>query len=173
MSLSTETRPTRAAPVDGGSSSALLARWQSLPTWLRWMIFAALISFVLASVQTFGTGETDRLTATTASQAMLRWCVPILLAGLGGLFSERAGVVNIGLEGMMILGTWFGAWGAFNWGPWWGLVAGLVGGALGGLLHAVATVGFGVDHIISTLQCRSWPAAISAAGTRLTCWVRS
>jgi len=136
------------APVED-EATGLLARWRSLPTWLRWMVFAAIASFVLAAVQTFGTGETDRLTAATASQTMLRWCVPILLAGLGGLFAERAGVVNIGLEGMMILGTWFGAWGAFNWGPWWGLVAGLVGGALGGLLHAIATVGFGVDHIIS------------------------
>jgi simple sugar transport system permease protein len=80
---------------------------------------------------------------------MLRWAIPILLAGLGGLYSERAGVVNIGLEGMMILGTWFGAWGAITYGPWWGIVAGIIGGALGGLLHAVATVTFGVDHIIS------------------------
>jgi simple sugar transport system permease protein len=80
---------------------------------------------------------------------MLKWSMPILLAGLGGLLSERAGIVNIGLEGMMILGTWAGAWGAFNWGPWGGLAAGLVAGALGGLLHAIATVQFGVDQVIS------------------------
>ena len=49
----------------------------------------------------------------------------------------------------MVLGTWFGAWGALEFGPWWGLVIGVTGGALGGLLHAVATVGFGVDHIVS------------------------
>ena len=80
---------------------------------------------------------------------MLRWGVPILLAGLGGLWSERAGVVNIGLEGMMVLGTWFGAWGALQFGPWVGLLLGMLGGALGGLVHAVATVQFGVDHVIS------------------------
>ena len=80
---------------------------------------------------------------------MLRWGVPILLAGLGGLYSERAGVVNIGLEGMMILGTWFGAWGALQFGPWCGLLLGALGGAVGGLLHAIATVQFGVDHVIS------------------------
>ena len=50
---------------------------------------------------------------------------------------------------MMILGMWFGAWGAFNYGPYWGLLIGAIGGAIGGLLHAIATVGFGVDHIIS------------------------
>jgi ABC-type uncharacterized transport system permease subunit len=80
---------------------------------------------------------------------MLRLGVPILLAGLGGLYAERAGVVNIGLEGMMTLGTWFAAWAGYQWGPWPALVAGVLGGALGGLLHAVATVTFSVDHIIS------------------------
>ncbi len=120
-----------------------------MPAWARWPLFAAFGILVLTLVQELGQNETSRLTATSTSQAMLRWCVPILLAGLGGLFSERAGVVNIGLEGMMILGMWFGAWGAFNYGPYWGLLIGAIGGAIGGLLHAIATVGFGVDHIIS------------------------
>lgn len=124
-----------------------MRRLTELPAWARWALYAAIGVFVLTVVQGFD--DTDRLTSVSASQSMLRWGVPILLAGLGGLFSERAGVVNIGLEGMMILGTWFGAWGAVNYGAWWGMLAGLVGGALGGLLHAVATVQFGVDHIIS------------------------
>lgn len=118
-----------------------------LPAWLRWAVYAFLGVLVLTVVQ--GIGDTRGLTSVTSAQSMLRWAVPILLAGLGGLYAERAGVVNIGLEGMMILGTWMGAWGALTYGPWWGIVAGLVGGALGGLLHAVATVSFGVDHIIS------------------------
>lgn len=122
----------------------LLAR---LPTWARWMLYATVGVFVLTVVQGFD--DTERLTAVTSSQAMLRWAVPIMLAGLGGLYSERAGVVNIGLEGMLVLGTWFGAWGAINYGAWWGLAIGVLGGALGGLLHAIATVSFGVDHIIS------------------------
>jgi ABC-type uncharacterized transport system permease subunit len=58
-------------------------------------------------------------------------------------------VVNLGLEGQMIFGTWFGAWAGFHWGPWVGVLAAVAGGALGGLLHALATVTFGVDHIIS------------------------
>jgi simple sugar transport system permease protein len=58
-------------------------------------------------------------------------------------------VVNIGLEGQLILGTWFGAWGAYEYGAWWGVLAGILGGALGGLVHAIATVTFGVDHIVS------------------------
>ena len=119
----------------------------ALPAWLRWALYAAVGVLLLTVVQGFE--GTDRLTSVTSAQSMLRWAIPILLAGLGGLYSERAGVVNIGLEGMMILGTWFGAWGAITYGPWWGIVAGIIGGALGGLLHAVATVTFGVDHIIS------------------------
>ncbi len=127
--------------------SVSLSRIQELPAWARWAAYAAIGVFVLTLVQGFD--DTTRLTDVSTSQAMLRWGVPILLAGLGGLFSERVGVVNIGLEGMMILGTWFGAWGAINYGAWWGLLAGLLGGAMGGLLHAIATVQFGVDHIIS------------------------
>ncbi|MBB2909592.1 simple sugar transport system permease protein [Streptosporangium becharense] len=95
------------------------------------------------------TGAVD-LTSAGAVNAAVALAVPIGLAGLGGLWSERAGVVNIGLEGMMIMGTWCGAWGALQFdNPWAGVVAGAIGGALGGLLHALATVTFGVDHIIS------------------------
>ncbi len=39
--------------------------------------------------------------------------------------------------------------GGYQWGPWIGVLAGIIGGALGGLLHAIATVSFGVDHIVS------------------------
>ena len=68
---------------------------------------------------------------------------------MGGLFAERCGVVNIGLEGMMVLGTWFAGWGGWHWGPWVGILLGILGGVLGGLLHALATVTFGIDHIVS------------------------
>ena len=50
---------------------------------------------------------------------------------------------------MLILGTWFGAWAGFFYGPWVGVFAAIVAGALGGLLHAIATVSFGVDHVVS------------------------
>jgi simple sugar transport system permease protein len=94
------------------------------------------------------TGNADLASGSTAG-AGLRLAMPILLAGLGGLYSERAGVVNIGLEGMMIAGTWFAAWGSWVFGPWQGLLIGMIGGAAFGLLHALATVTFNVDHIIS------------------------
>jgi general nucleoside transport system permease protein len=79
----------------------------------------------------------------------LRYFTIIYLTGLGGLFSERSGIVNIGLEGMMITGTVMGAWGTVSYGPVAGLVAGAAAGLLFSLIHALATVTFKVDHIVS------------------------
>ena len=50
------------------------------------------------------------------------------MAGLGGIFAERVGVVNIGLEGMMILGTFGAGWAGYQWGPWAGLLAAIAFG---------------------------------------------
>ena len=47
------------------------------------------------------------------------------------------------------MGTWFGAWGGFTFGAWQGVFIGMLGGALFGLIHAIATVSFQVDHIVS------------------------
>ena len=113
----------------------------------RVLVFAAAGVLLISLVRVL-TGADDLTSAGTFSSA-LRLGVPILLAGLGGLYAERTGVVNIGLEGMLILGTWFGAFGATQWGPWQGVVLGVLGGAAGGLVHAIATVTFGVDHIVS------------------------
>ena len=118
-------------------------------TVLRWMLAALGVVVVLSVLQELARPATIDLVSVGTAESTLRRAVPILLAGLGGIWAERAGVVNIGLEGMMVLGTWFGAWGALEFGPWWGIAIGVAGGAAGGLLHAVATVGFGVDHIVS------------------------
>ncbi|WP_189210147.1 MULTISPECIES: ABC transporter permease [Actinokineospora] len=102
---------------------------------------------VLSAVRVI-TGAGD-LTSTGSVQAALTAAVPIAMAALAGLWAERAGVINIGLEGMMVLGTFGAGYAGYQWGPWAGVVFGLLLGVLGGLLHAVATVTFGVDHIIS------------------------
>jgi general nucleoside transport system permease protein len=85
--------------------------------------------------------------ATIASA--IRAFVPLYLATLGGVFNERSGIVNIGIDGMMIFGTWFGAWGALQWGPVPGLLLAVVAGVAAAALHAMATVTFRVDHIVS------------------------
>jgi ABC-type uncharacterized transport system permease subunit len=91
----------------------------------------------------------DDITSSGTVGAAIALAVPIGMAGLGGLWSERSGVVNIGLEGMMILGTWGAGWAGYQWGPWTGVMVGVLMGAAGGIVHAVATVTFGVDHIVS------------------------
>lgn len=120
-----------------------------------------LAGFVLVSLTRVVTGADD-INSTGALRAALVATIPILLAGLGGLWSERAGVVNIGLEGMMILGTL----GAGYYGYYHGLVPGLLGaiafGAIGGALHALVTVIFGVDHIVSGVAINIIAAGLAA-----------
>ncbi|MFD7131333.1 ABC transporter permease [Streptomyces sp. NPDC059894] len=137
MSTATIAKPQAKQPGKGG-------RRMSLPVLL--LVIAGVL--VLTSLVRLISGA-DGITSTGQMSTALRLAVPIGLAGLGGLWAERAGVVNIGLEGMMILGTWFGAWAGYQWGPWTGVAFGIIGGALGAVLHAVATVTFNVNHIVS------------------------
>ncbi|GAB3153596.1 ABC transporter permease [Amycolatopsis sp. NPDC004378] len=135
-------------PEPGAGTTMPVHRKRSrIPGWLRGVIWAV-VAIAVISTASYSTGVSALTSSNTASTA-LRLALPILLCALGGLWAERAGVVNIGLEGMMILGTWGAAWGSYNGGVWAGLVAALVFGALGGLLHAVATVTFNVNHIVS------------------------
>ncbi|WP_093593541.1 ABC transporter permease [Lentzea waywayandensis] len=130
-----------------------------MPGWAVAMLGVA-GAIALLSITSMQTGF-PQLTSSGTTQTAVRLALPILLAGLGGLWAERAGVVNIGLEGMMIMGTWGAAWAGYQWGPWAALVAAVVFGSLGGLLHAIATVTFGVNHIVSGV-------AINLLGAGLT-----
>jgi simple sugar transport system permease protein len=112
---------------------------------LTWWLLGGLVVISLVRVIS---GE-QALTSSSTMAAALLLAVPIGLAGLGGLFAERAGVVNIGLDGMMTLGTWGAGFAGYQWGWAAAVVGGILCGALGGLLHALATVTFGVDHVVS------------------------
>lgn len=89
----------------------------------------------------------------------LIYSAPIIIAGLGGLFSERSGIVNIALEGLMMFGAFAGAAmtvalepvfaGGFNWAPWLGLIAGVIIGALFSLIHAYLSINLNADQVIS------------------------
>ena len=112
------------------------------------LLLNATLVLLIISIIRLITGASDLTSVGTASAALLL-SVPIVLAGLGGLFSERSGVVNIGLEGMMILGAWAGGFIGSKHGPWLGLAAAVFFGSVGALVHAIATISFGVDHVVS------------------------
>ena len=115
---------------------------------LPYVLLAVAGLLVLLSLLRIVTGTGD-LSSSGTLRATLIAAMPIGLAGLGGLWAERAGVVNIGLEGMMILGTFGAGYFGYFWGPWEGVLGAIGFGIAGGVLHAVATVLFGVDHIVS------------------------
>ncbi len=88
--------------------------------------------------------NTDLLVAT------IRLSTPITLAAVGATICERSGIVNIAMEGIMIMGAFFAVIVAYYTGnPWLGLIAGIVAGGIFSLVHAVATVTFHLDHVVS------------------------
>ena len=71
----------------------------------------------------------------------IRLSVPLILAALGGLYCEKSGVTNIGLDGIMIFGAFSGAVVAYETqDPWFGLLAAIVTGALISFMHAIASI---------------------------------
>jgi ABC-type uncharacterized transport system permease subunit len=89
------------------------------------------------------------ITWSTIFAAMLVFATPLSYAAIGGMFSERSGVVNIGLEGMMLMGAFFGAYGADKTGSWaLGILVGILGGCVLGLVHAFFSVNLRADQIV-------------------------
>jgi ABC-type uncharacterized transport system permease subunit len=80
----------------------------------------------------------------------IRTATPLLLAALGGLYSERAGIINIALEGLMLAGAFTAAAVThYSGSPWIGLLAGIGAGMLVAAIHAVACIRFNADQVVS------------------------
>ena len=80
----------------------------------------------------------------------LRIAIPYLFAAAGGVVAERAGVISLALEGFMLTGAFAATLGSYYTGsPWIGLLCGIFGGLVFGLIHAVATIRYRADHVVS------------------------
>lgn len=96
-------------------------------------------------------GELLRTLINTAVfAAALRMATPLIFAALGGIFSERSGVVNIALEGMMLIGSFTAMFVTYHTGlPWVGVLGAMVAGALIGLLHALFCVRYRANQVVT------------------------
>ncbi|MET0510788.1 MAG: ABC transporter permease [Thermoleophilaceae bacterium] len=114
-------------------------------------IAAGLIGAVGAVVAT-KSGEShleDVFVWSALIAAMLRFATPLAFAALGGILSERSGVINIGLEGMMLMGAFFGIFGADLTSSWLlGALIGMAAAGVLGLLHAVLSITLRADQVV-------------------------
>lgn len=93
---------------------------------------------------------------------MFATATPLVIMGVGGLFGERAGIVNIGLEGNMLLGAFAAAIGSIYTGsPWIGLLCAVAVCTLVGLLHAYLCVTVKLDHVMSGLAINVFASNIT------------
>ncbi|WZH35988.1 MAG: ABC transporter permease [Microbacterium enclense] len=138
-------------PAHVGAARTLRAR--SIVGWV-------LLGFGLLLIASWVCAAPGIASSSTWGSA-LRLTVPIAVVAIGALYSERAGVINVGLEGMMIGGTW-GA-GLFGWfgGPWMALLGGVVGGLVLGLLMAVLCLELGLNQLVVGVAINVLAAALA------------
>jgi general nucleoside transport system permease protein len=100
--------------------------------------------------------------------ASIRLTTPLAFAALGGLYSERSGILNIALEGMILTGAFTSSVATFYTNnPWIGITTALIAGGIVGLLHAFLSITLRVDHLVSGLAINLVAAGLTSFGGRL------
>ena len=120
---------------------------------LGWIAVAIAVLGAILGVIAAKSGESnlERVFVWSALVAgMLRYATPLIFGAMGGILSERSGVINIGLEGMMLMGAFFGIFGADLFGSWvLGILVGVAAGALMGMVHAFVSIRLRADQVVS------------------------
>jgi len=141
------------APIGVGISGALLGLYASMRDERKlgiWAIVASVLGIASALwLQGQSDAAVEAVVTTGLVASMLRFATPLAFAAIGGIINERAGVVNIGLEGMMLAGAFFGIW-ATAWSGSWevGLLMAMVFGGAFALVHAFFSIHLRADQIV-------------------------
>src|SRR6266702_6632767 len=102
------------------------------------------------------------LTSSNTWQTALLFAALLVLPALGGVISERSGVVNIAMEGMMLTGAFFAVWADLNWhSPWIAVLVAMTAGGLMALIHAVVSIRFRADQIVSGIAINIFAAGLT------------
>ena len=140
-------------PILVGIAAAVLGVWTATRGRRRLgygAVAAGLIGIGLGILATrSSTGHLNTVFTASLIASMFVFSTPLVFAALGGMFSERSGVVNVGLEGMMLMGAFWGVYGADKSGSWVvGLLVALLAGGLLALVHAAFAIHLRADQIV-------------------------
>jgi general nucleoside transport system permease protein len=140
-------------PVVVGIAAAALGVWTATRGRRRLgigAVVAAAIGVGLAALATrSGTSNLEAVFNASLIAQMFAFSTPLVFGAIAGMFSERSGVVNIGLEGMMLMGAFWGVWGADKGGTWVvGLLVGMASGGLLALVYAYFAIHLRADQIV-------------------------
>ncbi|HEV8248516.1 MAG TPA: ABC transporter permease [Gaiellaceae bacterium] len=141
--------PLVVALVGAGAGAYALLREERR---LGWWALGVSLGAMAAAVWLQSVNESSLNTVFTAGliAATIRFATPLAFAAIGGVINERSGVVNIGLEGMILAGAFFGIWAAAWSGSWIiGLLMAMVFGGLFALIHAFFCIHLRTDQIVS------------------------